>query len=74
MFVQRLVIAEESSKNSLTNIEIDDVNWFCNYMNLDLFEYQKIMLRMYYNSEITNLRKIIESKLQQTNINKYKTR
>ena len=34
-----------------------DIDWFCNLMNLDLYPYQKIMLKIMCGKEIKKLRR-----------------
>lgn len=58
-------------KNSKENVDmrhgIKDVNWFCNFMGLKLYWYQKLFLSM--NPEIVEIASHIRNTYESTNKN-----
>lgn len=45
---------------------MNDVNWFCNYMKLKLYPYQKLFLKIRCGKDISRMKKAIE-KLNKSN-------
>lgn len=59
------IIDDSGNKKSKTKeVDMSDIDWFCDLMGFQLFTYQKVFMWLKYHKEIRMARRVIEKLME----------